>query len=128
MKDCNQCGKCCTYYGDGGLSASASEIDRWEDHRPDIFRYVKDGNIWVHPDTGEPLTSCPWLEQLPGRKKFGCRIYADRPDDCRYYPVEIEQMLRVECEMLEPQDLENSKRAQKKLDELMADSRPPAGS
>lgn len=128
MKDCNQCGKCCTHYGDGGLSASRSEIDGWEEYRPDIFDYVSDGKIWVSPETGEQLTRCPWLLKLPGQNKFICRIYEDRPDDCRYYPVDIDQMVRDECEMLEPRDLKNPKQAQRKLDELMADSRPPAGS
>ncbi|HHJ18661.1 MAG TPA: YkgJ family cysteine cluster protein, partial [Gammaproteobacteria bacterium] len=27
MKECNQCGKCCIKYSDGGLSASSSEIE-----------------------------------------------------------------------------------------------------
>jgi len=54
-----------------------------------------------------------------------CRIYYDRPDDCRYYPVDIEQMLRDGCEMLEARDLAKPKQAQRTLDVLMADSRPP---
>ena len=53
MKDCNQCGKCCVIYADGGLSASQKEIDAWEENRPDIFAYVSDGKIWVDPATGE---------------------------------------------------------------------------
>ena len=30
MKDCNQCGKCCTLYGGGGLTVTPDEIDWWE--------------------------------------------------------------------------------------------------
>jgi Fe-S-cluster containining protein len=125
MKDCNQCGKCCIHYSDGGLSASASDLEHWETHRPDISEYARGGEIWVSPVTGKPMLRCPWLRKLPGQEKYICRIYYDRPDDCRVYPVEIEQMLRDGCEMLEASDLANPKQAQKKLDILMADSRPP---
>lgn len=125
MKNCNQCGKCCTNYANGGLSASAKEIDRWASDRPDIYRYVADGKIWVDPDTGDQLVSCPFLEKIPAQDKFVCKIYYDRPDDCRYYPVNIAQMINDECEMLERSDLQDSSKAQTKLDFLMADSRPP---
>jgi Fe-S-cluster containining protein len=125
VKDCNQCGKCCTRYGGGDLSASAGEIDWWENHRPDIFSYVGDGIIWTSPVTGKQMLRCPWLRKLPKQNKYICRIYYDRPDECRHYPVNIDQMIRDECEMLEARDLDNPKRAQRMLDELMADSRPP---
>jgi uncharacterized protein len=126
MKECNQCGKCCTIYGGGGLSASADEIDWWETQRPGIFDYVRNGKIWISPITGEQMVRCPWLRKLPGQDKYFCRIYYDRPDDCKHYPVNIDQMFRDECEMLEPRDLANPKKAQKTLDQLMADSRPPS--
>jgi Fe-S-cluster containining protein len=125
MKECNQCGKCCTKYSNGGLSASANEIEYWDNFRPDIYRYVSDGKIWVNPDTGKQIELCPWLRKLPDQNKYTCNIYYDRPDDCKYYPVTIEQMVKDECEMLEPQDLLKLKQAQKTLDKLMADSRPP---
>ncbi len=125
MKDCNQCGKCCTNYGGSGLSASASEIDWWETNRPEIARYVRDGEIWISPVTGKRTERCPWLQKLPNLNKYSCRIYHDRPEDCRVYPVEIEQMITDDCEMLEARDLTNPIRAQSKLDNLMADSRPP---
>ncbi len=125
MKECNQCGKCCTRYGGGDLSASVGEIDWWEDHRPDIFSYVSDGKIWTSPVTGKQMLRCPWLRKLPKQNKYICRIYYNRPDECRHYPVKIDQMIRDECEMLEARDLDNPKRAQRTLDELMADSRPP---
>ena len=125
MKDCNQCGKCCTKYSDGGLSASASEIELWDVFRPNIYRYVRDGKIWMSPDTGEQLALCPWLRKEPGQNKYTCDIYYDRPEDCRHYPVTITQMINDDCEMLEQQDLANPKKAQKTLDKLMFDSRPP---
>jgi len=125
VKDCNQCGKCCTKYSDGGLSASASEIELWDVFRPNIYRYVRDGKIWMSPDTGKQLALCPWLRKEPGQKKYTCDIYYDRPEDCRHYPVTITQMINDDCEMLEQQDLANPKKAQKTLDKLMFDSRPP---
>jgi len=104
---------------------SASEIDWWEDHRPEIFDYTSGGKIWISPTTGKQMLRCPWLRKLPGQKKYICRIYFDRPEDCRHYPVDIDQMVRDECEMLEPRDLANPKKAQRDLDILMSDSRPP---
>jgi len=79
----------------------------------------------MNPDTGEQLTLCPWLRKEPNQPKYTCDIYHDRPDDCKYYPVTIDQMVEDDCEMLEPLDLKHPKRAQKKLDVLMVDSRPP---
>ena len=127
MKTCNSCGKCCETYGNDGLSASAEEIDWWETYRPDIARYVQDYKIWIDPATGENFARCPWLRKSPDGKKFTCDIYDDRPEDCRHYPVDIAQMVRDDCEMLEQRDLVDLRRAQKKLDEIMIDSRPPAG-
>jgi len=124
VKECNQCGKCCESYSDGGLSATESEISFWEIFRPNISRFVSEGNIWTDPDTGKQLARCPWLRQLPGQAKYVCDIYYDRPDDCKHYPVTVDQMVKDECEMLEARDLNNPGRAQKVLDSLMADSRP----
>jgi Fe-S-cluster containining protein len=129
MKECNQCGKCCIAYSDGGLSATAEEIEGWEIFNPDIAEYVIDGKIWMDPVSGKQLSRCPWLEVLPtnadsGSTKYGCRIYHDRPEDCRHYPVSIAEMVRDGCEMLELRDLDAPVLAQKALDQLMADSRP----
>ena len=105
MRDCNQCGKCCTKYANGGLSATADEIELWEQFKPDIAEYVSHGNIWTDPNTGRQLEFCPWLQQEFDQDKYTCAIYFDRPDDCKSYPVTIQQMLEDECEMLEVKDL-----------------------
>ena len=73
------------------------------------------------------MVRCPWLRKLPNQEKYICRIYYDRPNDCRYYPVTIDEMVRDGCEMLEARDTVNPKQAQRALDNLMADSRPPFG-
>lgn len=123
MKECNQCGKCCIKYGNGGLSASAQEIQWWDNMRPDIYQYTKDGKIWMDPDSGKQLAVCPWLRQQ-SNNMYTCDIYFDRPDDCKFYPVTIEQMINDACEMLEPHDLSNQKTAQRTLDNIMSASRP----
>jgi len=48
----------------------------------------------------------------------------DHPEDCRFYPVTISEMINDDCKMDEAKDLENPQQAQKTLDSLMADSRP----
>ncbi|HHJ20579.1 MAG TPA: hypothetical protein ENJ84_12280 [Gammaproteobacteria bacterium] len=100
-------------------------MEFWELFRPHIYQYVRDGKIWVDPETGRALGSCPWLKQLPDSGKYICDIYYDRPADCQYYPVSIDQMLKDDCEMLDSRDLNNPGKAQKLLDVLMSDSRPP---
>jgi uncharacterized protein len=125
MKECNQCGKCCTKYGGDRLSVSASEIELWELFRPKIASFVYDGKIWIDPETKTQLKQCPWLRQVPNQNKYTCDIYFDRPDDCKFYPVTIEQMQEDECEMLEVTDLDNPKQAQNTLNKIMLDSRPP---
>ncbi len=124
MKNCNQCGKCCINYSNGGLSATAEEVEFWEIFRPHVYRYVKEGKIWMDPTTGVQLTRCPWLVKSDDNK-YICEIYFDRPDDCKQYPVLISQMIQDECEMLEEKDIKDSKRAQKNLDKIMIDSRSP---
>jgi len=76
------------------------------------------------PNSGEQLKRCPWLRQLSDQNKYTCDIYHDRPDDCKHYPVTIDQMIEDECEMLETKDLTKPKLAQRTLDEMMSDSRP----
>ncbi len=129
MKDCNQCGKCCIKYGDGALSATTEEIELWEIFQPEIYKFVQNNEIWFDPETGAKLTRCPFLEvesntNPQAAKKYTCSIYLDRPEDCRHYPSLIAEMIRDECEMIEITDLNKTKQAQRKLDELMKDSRP----
>jgi len=115
VKNCNQCGKCCINYSNGGLTASAEEIKNWKNNYPYIYALVKNGLIWCDPQTGKQLERCPWLVQLPSSKMYNCKIYEHRPDDCRLYPSTVTEMLRDECEMIEPSDLIRPKQTQKKL-------------
>ena len=116
MKDCNSCGKCCIKYSNGGLSASDADLELWESLRPEIYRYVRDGKIWMEPDSGQQIKLCPWLRKEPDQVQFTCAIYFDRPEDCRVYPARIQDMIADECEMLEPKDLANVRQAQELLE------------
>ncbi|MFT4809133.1 MAG: Fe-S-cluster containining protein [Paraglaciecola sp.] len=129
MQDCNSCGKCCIKYSNGDLSASDQDIDMWELFKPDIAAYVKKGLIWFSPKSGKQLSLCPFLREAknpaePTKIMYTCDIYYDRPEDCRFYPVTVKQMINDECEMLQQGDLHNPKQAQKDLDRLLSDSRP----
>ena len=123
MKECNSCGKCCIKYSNGDLSAEKSEIEYWQENRPDIYQYVANGKIWMDPETSQQLTLCPFLKKEPNQNRYSCDIYYDRPDDCKYYPSNIPEMIRDDCEMIEPKDLKDAKKAQKTLDIIMIDSR-----
>jgi Fe-S-cluster containining protein len=110
LKDCNQCGKCCIKYGDGGIEASSEDITMWEIFRPHIYKYVHHDKIWFDPQSKKQLTQCPFLEVIPNQAisaqvKYSCAIYEDRPEDCRDYPSSITEMVRDDCEMIEASDL-----------------------
>ena len=122
MKECNACGKCCVKYSDGGLSASKTEIQHWQDDHPDIFAHVHDGQIWADPTSKALLALCPFLQQQGNSKIYHCAIYDARPDDCRYYPSTLDEMIADDCEMLEPKDLKNPKQARITLIDIMRDS------
>ena len=127
MKECNSCGKCCIKYSNGQLSAEPEEIEFWDEHRPDIFSYTKDGKIWVDPTTGKPLELCPFLKKNdPGTGKtqvsYSCDIYFDRPDDCRLYPSSLDEMINDDCEMIEKKDLQHPEQAKIRLELIMSDS------
>ena len=126
MKTCNSCGKCCIKYSNGALSASEAEIELWEVFNPDIAQYVRDGEIWADPSSGKLFELCPFLRKTTDVKsveKYTCDIYFDRPDDCKYYPSNVREMIADECEMIEESDLLDLKKAQTKLDVIMIDSR-----
>jgi uncharacterized protein len=109
VRPCNGCGKCCEKYGHS-LQANQRDVDRWRSDRPDILRYMDPllGDLWLNPQTGEEVQRCPWLRKMPREQRFKCRIYELRPDVCRDYPVNVQQMIDDGCEMLEPEDIGKS--------------------
>ncbi|MGK0272014.1 MAG: Fe-S-cluster containining protein [Cocleimonas sp.] len=125
IKECNSCGKCCIKYSNGQLSASENEIEYWEIFKPEIAAYVNNSKIWSDPKTGNLIELCPWLRKETDSSVYTCAIYFDRPEDCQFYPSNIAEMIRDECEMLEDHDVENPEKSQLTLDKIMADSRTP---
>ena len=123
MKACNACGKCCVKYSNGQLSASEQDVSIWESLRPDIANFVRDGNIWFSPESGELIERCPWLIKDTASGRYLCEIYADRPEDCRVYPSNISDMVKDECEMLEAHDLNDLKQAKIQLERIMSEDR-----
>jgi Fe-S-cluster containining protein len=94
---CRQCGHCCIHVS-GAFSACATvaDIARWEAAgREDILAWVDrievgDAcvyDLWIDPETGEDVSQCPWLEQVPGTDRYVCRIHDLKPDHCRKYPT-----------------------------------------
>ncbi len=81
----------------------------------------------MDPITGKQIEVCPWLKEVKPeppktRIQYHCKIYEQRPDDCRLYPSNISEMIIDECEMIEKKDRLNLKQAQIKLNDLMEDS------
>lgn len=98
------------YKGDSWLG-SATDQDRlfWQVFRPDILEYLgRENELWVSPVTGKTMGRCPWLRKLPGQEKYNCRIHSVRPEVCRDFPVDVGQMIQIDCEMLEEGDLDEA--------------------
>ena len=88
--------------------------------------YVHNGEIWGDPKSGKLLERCPFLRleenHKTSRVKYSCDIYYDRPDDCKYYPSNVQEMILDGCEMIEEVDLKDLKKSQAKLELIMTDS------
>jgi len=110
MKECTQCGRCCTnadYMGH--MQASAEDLARWKKQkRHDILAYADEyfgiADLWISPRTGESMERCPFVRKQRGIDRYTCLIYDTRPEVCRGYPWWVAQMRFVDCEMLEPGD------------------------
>ncbi len=103
------------------MSASDEDLALWESLRPDIAEYIRDGKIWFSPNSGELIERCPWLKKDSNSSRYLCEIYLDRPEDCRVYPANVSDMVADECEMLEPVDHSDLRRAQAALEKIMVE-------
>jgi Fe-S-cluster containining protein len=110
MRACNHCGKCCLKYEGDNWLGSATEADMllWLIRAPEVLDYAggTGRDLWVNPETGKEMQRCPWLDKLPGQKKYQCQIHDVRPEVCRDYPIDFVQMIDLDCEMLEAGDLD----------------------
>ncbi|WP_300670810.1 YkgJ family cysteine cluster protein [Desulfoluna sp.] len=98
---CIQCGQCCTNL-DYSRALTAEDVALWEQAgRHDILAWVgkdkEDGGytIWVHPETGEPEESCPFLRFEKG--KCLCTIHDIKPAICREYPATKKHGFMTDC-------------------------------
>lgn len=80
----------------------------WLIRDPEVLDHLDavSDEFWVNPDTGEKLQTCPWLHDLQGQGIYTCSIHDIRPEVCRDYPIDIDQMISLDCEMLEEGDLD----------------------
>ncbi len=76
----------------------ASDIARWKtEARLDILSQLGEQSGWRTPGP------CPFVAAQPNGR-FACSIYETRPATCREYPLAVDHMRFVDCEMLEPGD------------------------
>ena len=114
MKPCTQCGRCCTNSDFmGSLTASGDDVKRWRrEGRDDILSWVQVlagennpfGDLWISPRTGNEAQRCPFVRKIRGQERYTCTIYETRPETCQQYPMAVDHMKTVRCEMLEPGD------------------------
>lgn len=80
------------------IGISEPDIARWKrQDRPDILAKVSDESGWREPGP------CPFVAAL-SKGRYTCKIYETRPETCREYPIAVDHMRFVDCEMLEPGD------------------------
>lgn len=80
------------------IGISAPDVARWTaEGRTDILVRLDVQSGWDRPGP------CPFLVAKDGNR-FGCAIYQTRPATCREYPLAVDHMRFVACEMLEPGD------------------------
>jgi Fe-S-cluster containining protein len=91
--ECQRCGGCCFRFSE--LTAFPEDIDRWVDEgREDILQYADEymysligaADLWIDPETGEPLRRCPFLRKVRNKPMYRCLIYDTRPGQCRSFP------------------------------------------
>lgn len=93
-RGCTDCGaKCCIAWG-ADISAIDSDIEKWNKNGAhNISQYVskKDKSLWIDPNTGARLSTCPFLLNVVGKRT--CTIYPQegeldmRPAICDSYPM-----------------------------------------
>ena len=91
--------------------ATEADISRWEAAgRDDILAWVDPialgdvfvYDLWIDPETGDDVSQCPWLEQVPDTDRYVCGIHELKPDHCRHYPRSREHAARTGCPGFEP--------------------------
>ncbi len=66
----------------------------------DVFDYgggFKGYDIWIHRDTGDDVSRCPWLKKVPRKQKYICTIHEMKPKHCRDFPTSREYVKDTGC-------------------------------
>jgi Fe-S-cluster containining protein len=90
----------------GNLTVDAADVRRWhKERRADILHYVAPVgagyDVWIEPDTGRERTRCPFVRKDRGASTYKCRIHHTRPQVCRDYLADYEQMVNNGCEIID---------------------------
>ena len=104
--NCKQCGNCCINIpGAYAHSIDEEDVERWKkNRRNDILKWVISidyekftiHDVWFHPETGDDVSSCPWLEKSDNGK-YKCAIHDLRPNYCREWPPTKKDAINTQC-------------------------------
>lgn len=89
---CRQCGHCCQDLTDAFNTVVMDEdVNRWRlEDRNDILNFVTithtGSKVWTDPQTGDFLSTCPWLQKDDATGKYACLIHSTKPTHCAGYP------------------------------------------
>lgn len=102
-KACTQCGRCCKNADFmERIGISEPDLARWRrEGRADIIAKVNIYSGWTEEGP------CPFLVPASAGR-FSCGIYETRPLTCREYPLAVDHMRYVDCDMLEPGDTDKT--------------------
>lgn len=98
------------------LTATQADVQRWRDEeRVDILMWCELigeepqpwGDLWVDQIGEREVKRCPFVRKKRGKDQYVCTIYETRPEVCRTYPLSVEVMETVSCDMLEPGDTDD---------------------
>lgn len=103
---CRQCGRCCRSL-DYHDQVTAEDVEGWRKlGRTDILERVAvfEGRgretayrIWIEPGTLTISESCPFLEKVPRKDLWVCRIHDVKPAICRQYPASRKHAVMTGC-------------------------------
>lgn len=80
------------------IGISEPDIARWKlQGRTDILAQINEQSGW------QQAGPCPFVVAV-APNRYTCSIYDTRPATCREYPIAVDHMRFVDCEMLEPDD------------------------
>lgn len=147
-RKCERCGSCCVQLGDL-YNVTIQDVRRWiEERRFDILWYCCGWNdasfdmflefdteglvrylgeslnmeMWFNPENGDELRLCPFLRKTRGKRQFECLIHDTKPEICRNYICDPQNMMRIVKRSFE-ENLKEYKRERRRYPSHMKFSR-----